>query len=113
MQFRQLQNYNYNCVKINCRNTKSIASQNTLLTGAELPEFTSRNSSGNNVICKYPNKTEQAKVIETILLDIKKRKIPLNKVTLLSPKRFKNSVLAAYNPVLNLMKKGVQFSECL
>ena len=63
-------------LKINCRNTKSIASQNTLLTGVELPEFTSRNSTGNNVICKYPNKTGQSKVIETILLDIEKREIP-------------------------------------
>ena len=97
-------------LKINCRNTKSIASQNTLLTGVQLPEFTSRNSTGNNVICRYPNKTGQSKVIETILLDIEKREIPLDKVTLLSPKRFENSVLGDYKPLQNLIKKGVQFS---
>ncbi|HLF52568.1 DNA/RNA helicase domain-containing protein [Flavobacterium sp.] len=97
-------------LKINCRNTKKIASQNTLLTGSPVPEFTSRNQDGNNVVCKYPSKLAQPKVIEDILLDIVKREIPLNKVTLLSPKRIENSVIGNFEPVLQLIKKGVQTS---
>lgn len=97
-------------LKINCRNTISIAEQNTLLTGVELPEFTSRNNRGSTVICKYPNKKDQPKEIELILLDIEKRGIPLSKVTLLSSKIIENSVIIEYEPVLKMIKKGVQHS---
>lgn len=97
-------------LKINCRNTKQIASQNTLLTGSEIPEFTSRNPDGKTVICKYPSKSSQLKVIEDIILDIVKRQIPLVKVTLLSPKRIENSIIVDYTPIIELIKKGVQIS---
>ena len=97
-------------LKINCRNTKKIASQNTLLTGSELPEFTSKNEFGNNVISKYPNSTQQAIIIEEILQEIRNRKIPLNKVTLLSPKKMENSVIGNHYPILELIKKGVKTS---
>lgn len=97
-------------LKINCRNTKNIAEQNTLLTGVELPEFTSRNHEGNTVSCKYPNTKDHQKEIEEILLKIEKRGIPLSKVTLLSPKVMENSILSEYEPVLQLFKKGVQHS---
>ncbi len=97
-------------LKINCRNTKSIAEQNTLLTGVELPEFTSRNYQGNIVKCVFFNKKDLSKEIETILLNIEKRGIPLNKVTLLSPKAIENSVLSDYEPVLSMIKKEVQQS---
>lgn len=97
-------------LKINCRNTKKIAEQNTLLTGVELPEFTSRNHEGNIVSCKYPNTKDHPKEIEKILLEIEKRGIPLSKVTLLSPKMMENSILSEYEPVLQLFKKGVQHS---
>lgn len=97
-------------LKINCRNTKKIASHNTLITGSTIPEFSSRNPEGNNVISKYSTKSSQVKVIEDIILDIIKRKIPLEKVTLLSPKRFENSVIGDNLPLLELIKKGVQTS---
>jgi hypothetical protein len=97
-------------LKINCRNTKKIASQNTLLTGSEIPEFTSRNPDGKTVICNYRTKTAQLKVIEDILIDIFKREIPMDKVTLLSPKRIENSIIGDFTPVLEFIKKGVQTS---
>lgn len=97
-------------LKINCRNTKSIAEQNTLLTGVELPEFTSRNRQGNTVNCRYPDQRKQAKEIESILLDIHKRGIPLCKVTLLSPKTLENSVINEYEPVLKMINEGIQHS---
>jgi DNA polymerase III delta prime subunit len=97
-------------LKTNCRNTICIAEQNTLLTGAELPEFTYRNLKGNIVTCKYPKYDDQTKEIELILLEIEKRGIPLIKVTLLSPKAIENSVISEYEPILTLIKKGVQYS---
>ena len=95
-------------LKINCRNTKNIAEQNTLFTGVELPEFTSRNHEGNTVICRYPK--DPPKEIEKILLAIEKRGIPLSRITLLSPKTIGNSIINDSESVLNLIKKGVQYS---
>lgn len=95
-------------LKINCRNTIKIASHNTLLTGIAKPEFTSRNQDGNTVICKFPSKTSQPKIIEDIILDIVHRGIPLNKVTLLSPKRIENSVIGNSRLILDCIKKGMQ-----
>ena len=95
-------------LKINCRNTKKIAEQNTLLTGVELPEFNSSNYDGNSVFIKYPKSTDQPKEIFDILKDIEKRGIPMSKVTLLSPKRIENSVLSENELILNMIEKGVQ-----
>jgi hypothetical protein len=97
-------------LKINCRNTKEIATQNTLMTGAQVPEFTSKNYSGNNVTCKYPSKSSRKTVLLDILLDIEKRKIPLDKVTLLSPKRFENSLVSDDLQIKQLISKGLKTS---
>lgn len=93
-------------LKINCRNTRSIAKQNTLLTGAELPLFTSRNDEGTRVICKYPFKNFQADTIYSIISDIKEREIPFSKVTLLSPKKLENSILDRSKTIDRFIKEG-------
>lgn len=97
-------------LKINCRNTKEIATQNTLMTGVIVPEFTSKNYSGNNVTCKYPSKSSRKTVLIDILFKIEKRKIPLDKVTLLSPKRFENSFVCDDAEIKRLISKGLNIS---
>ena len=97
-------------LNINCRNTKEIASQNTLMTGARIPEFTSKNYLENRVICKYPSKSSRITVILDILLDIEKRKIPLEKATLLSPKRFENSLVSEDVKIKQFTIRGVNTS---
>lgn len=97
-------------LKINCRNTINIASQNTLLTGVDLPQFTSRNQKGNIVSCRYLSKDKQLKEIEQIIFEIKRRKIPLNKVTLLSPKTIDNSIIGDYKPVKSHFRDGLHHS---
>lgn len=97
-------------LKINCRNTKEIATQNTLLTGAEVPEFTSRNYSGNHVVCKYPIRTARGEVLRGILHDIEKRGIPFHKVSLLSPKKFENSSESDDPYITRLITKGLKTS---
>ncbi|MBK7425574.1 MAG: ATP-binding domain-containing protein [Saprospiraceae bacterium] len=94
-------------LKINCRNTKEIATQNTLLTGVDIPEFKSKNYSGNNVVCKYPQKAARLKALHEILQNIQKREIPLDKVTLLSSKRFENSFASDDAYVNSLFTKGL------
>ena len=97
-------------LKINCRNTKKIASQNTLLTGVDIPKFTLNGFEGNTVTCKFPSFNLQTKVIEEILLDLINKSIPYNKITLLSPKRFENSIICDSNIINNLINKGIEVS---
>jgi len=97
-------------LRINCRNTREIATQNTLLTGAEVPEFTSKNCSGNHVVCKYPTKATRIKALHEILQNILDRDIPLNKVTLLSSKRFENSFASDDTYVNQLILNGLKVS---
>ena len=97
-------------LKINCRNTREIATQNTLLTGAEVQEFTSKNYSGNNVVCKYPKKANRIKALHEIFQNISDRDIPLNKVTLLSSKRFENSFAGDDKYVNQLIINGLKTS---
>ncbi len=95
---------------INCRNTREIATQNTLLTGVDLPEFTSKNYSGNHVVCKYPQKATRLKALHEILQNIQKRVIPLDMVTLLSSKRFENSFANDDAYINSLISKGLTTS---
>ncbi|HZL09462.1 MAG TPA: NERD domain-containing protein/DEAD/DEAH box helicase [Prolixibacteraceae bacterium] len=97
-------------LRINCRNTKKIASQNTLLTGVNIPEFTSNEFDGNTVICKFPTINAQQRVIEDILQTLIEKEIPLDKITLLSPKRFDKSILSNSELILEYIKKGLQIS---
>ncbi|MDI1324233.1 MAG: ATP-binding domain-containing protein [Algoriphagus sp.] len=97
-------------LNINCRNTKEIANQNTLMTGAQPPQISSKNYLANKVICKYPSKSSRKHVLLEILLEIEKRKIPLEKVTLLSPKKFENSLLWEDSQIKELLSRGLIIS---
>lgn len=97
-------------LRINCRNTREIATQNTLLTGADVPEFTSKLYSGTHVVSRYPTKITRISALHEILQIILNRDIPLNKVTLLSSKRFENSFAKDDEYVNSLLAKGMIFS---
>lgn len=93
---------------INCRNTRRIAFQNTLLTGVDMPEFTYRSVEGDSIDNKFPRPKQQTEIIEDILKDLQEKRIPLDKITLLSPKRYEKSILKDSEYVDNLRKKGLQ-----
>jgi len=97
-------------LKINCRNTRKIASQNTLLTGSLLPEFTSRSLEGDTIVSKFPAKNGQKKEVENILRELEQKNIPLSKVTLLSPKRYVNTFLGDSTFISNCSQKGMHIS---
>lgn len=97
-------------LRINCRNSKEIARQNTLMTGTQMPRVNSKNYFGNNVICKYPSRSSQKEVLLEILLNIIKRGIPLEKVTLLSPKKFENTFAGEDPKIKGFMEKGLKTS---
>lgn len=80
-------------LKINCRNTEKIARQNTLLTGIEMPEFTSRTLEGEEIVNMFPAKNRQLQCVEEVIISLEKKGIPLYHITLLSPKRLENTYL--------------------
>ena len=97
-------------LNINCRNTKEIARQNTLMTGTQMPQVNSNNYLGNNVICKYPSRPSRKEVLIEIILDILKREIPLGKVTLLSPKKFENTFAGEDPKIRDFLQSGLKTS---
>jgi hypothetical protein len=96
-------------LKINCRNTKNIVNKNILLTGSEKPEFTGRTLDGENIETKFPAMARQLECVEEILNDLKNKKIPFEKITMLSPKRFENTYLSNSELVKNFLKEGLSF----
>jgi hypothetical protein len=61
-------------LKINCRNTKEITTNNTLLTGVELPETTLKNVISKSVTYKYPSKSDRKEVLLEIRQEIGRKK---------------------------------------
>ncbi len=97
-------------LKINCRNTKKIAIQNTLLTGIDVPDFTYNSVEGDLIVNKFPKIDLQEKIIMDILSELQNKKIPLNKISLLSPKKFNNTFLRDSVNIAKLVTKGLIIS---
>jgi hypothetical protein len=97
-------------LKINCRNTQKIASQNTLLTGIEKAEFTSRSIEGDEIVNKFPVKNKQTECIEEIIEDLRVKGIPLNKISLLSPRRLENTFISDSTKITSWLSQGLIFS---
>jgi hypothetical protein len=101
---------NFPPLKINCRNTKKISTQNTLLTGVEKPEFTSRSIDGKSIHNKFPIKNKQLETIENILIELSQKKISFKNITLLSPKKFEKTYLVNSKIVTQYLKGELTFS---
>ena len=97
-------------LNINCRNTKEIARQNTLMTGTQMPQVNLENYLGNNVICKYPTRVYRKDVIIEIIQEIINRGIPLEMVTLLSPKKFENTIVSEDPKIMEFLNLGLKTS---
>lgn len=95
-------------LKINCRNTVLIATQNTLVTGVEKPEFKSGAIGGEPIIIKFPAVNAQINIITDIVGDLISMNIPLDKITLLSPIKFENTVLASSPAIRGFISSGLQ-----
>lgn len=97
-------------LKINCRNTKKIALQNMLVTGTEKPEFTKGSIDGEEIVNKFPTKNNRIECIEEIIENLIRRNIPMNKISLLSPKRLESSFMKASIKLSSWMNMGLTFS---
>jgi len=97
-------------LKLNCRNTKKISNQNTLITGIEKPEFTGFTLPGIPIDVQFPNNNKQSDVLETKVKELINNGVEPKLITLLSPKRFENTFLWDSEFILGQMKKGLQVS---
>lgn len=97
-------------LKLNCRNTKKIANQNTLVTGIEKPEFTAFSLPGNSIFVKFPSSNKQREILENKIKELIKNSVKAEFITLLSPKRFENTYLANSEFIHEQKKKGLQIS---
>jgi len=82
----------YPKLKINCRNTLRICRQNTLLTGADMPEAYRYTLEGEGIETMFPAKGVISGV-ENIIAKLIDKSIDLKKLTVLSPRSLKTSGL--------------------
>jgi hypothetical protein len=97
-------------LRINCRNTKKIANHNSLLTGAKLPEFTGKTLAGKPINAKFPAKSKQSNTVIKIVKSLLEKGIKKSQITLLSPKKIKNTYLADSDYINEVKNQGLQLA---
>jgi hypothetical protein len=84
-------------LKINCRNTKQVGEETSLISGFEKPPFLLEHLEGIPVeYLFYKNETEQRKLLAEQLKKLSESKLPLNELAILSPRKFENSCLNSF-----------------
>jgi len=79
-------------LKINCRNTKQIGKETSLISGFEKPPFLLDYLEGIPVdYIFYKDKAEQKKLLGEQLNKFYENKLPLRELIIVSPKKFENS----------------------
>lgn len=97
-------------LKINCRNSKIIANQNTLLTGCELPQFRNGGIPGPSVEQKFPSRTNFISTIENIISSYIEKGVVLDEIIILAPKKLENTSLKESIVINNAISHGMSFS---
>lgn len=102
-------------LKINCRNTKQIGEETSLISGFEKPPFLLEYLEGLPVAYHfYKDKTHQKKILNEQLKKVVDEKLPFNEMMLLSPKKFENSILKSYSGyVVREIKSVKDISQAL
>ncbi len=97
-------------LKLNCRNTKKISSQNTLVTGVELPEFSTFTLPGNSINVQFPIPNKQQDLVENHIKNLIESGIKPEMISLLSPKKFENTYLSESDFISDLVQSGLIIS---
>lgn len=97
-------------LKLNCRNTKKISSQNTLVTGVELPEFSTFTLPGNSINVQFPIPNKQQDIVENHIKNLIESGIKPEMISLLSPKKFENTYLSESDFISDLVQSGLIIS---
>ena len=85
---------------LNCRNTRRIAEETTLLAGFEKPPFRLGNATGLPVEHRYwKTPSDLVAVLTRVLERLVKQKTPVDNIMILSPRRLENSNLAGIDRI--------------
>lgn len=79
-------------LKVNCRNTKQIGEETSLISGFEKPPFLLEHLEGIPVeYIFYNDETHQKTLLAEQLLKLSANKIPMNELVIISPRKFETS----------------------
>lgn len=79
-------------LKINCRNTKQVGEETSLISGFEKPPFLLEHLEGIPVeYLFYKEEAEQKKLLAELLKKLSQNKLPLHELIIVSPRKFENS----------------------
>jgi superfamily I DNA/RNA helicase len=80
-------------LRVNCRNTRRIADQNTLLTGVARAKLNTPLPEGDPVGIHFESREAIAARVEEVIRTLAGQKVPLAKITILSAHRWEGSFL--------------------
>lgn len=84
-------------LKINCRNTKEIGEETSLISGFEKPPFLLEYLEGLPVAYHfYRDEEHQNKILRDQLRKFSEESLPFNEMVILSPKKFENSCVKSF-----------------
>lgn len=79
-------------LKINCRNTKQVGEETSLISGFEKPPFLLEHLEGIPVeYIFYKDEEHQRSLLEQLLKKLSSSKLPLNELVIISPRKYENS----------------------
>jgi hypothetical protein len=96
-------------LRVNCRNTKMIGEQTSILTGFEEPPFLPAKVEGIPVEYIFCEKNDLTPKLELLLRRLRSEGIPPESITILSPYRLENSCVCRVSngiDIINLNKVG-------
>ena len=79
-------------LKINCRNTKQIGEETSLISGFGKPPFLLEHLEGIPVeYLFYKDDTEQKNILSNLLKQLSEKKLPMHELIIISPRKYENS----------------------
>lgn len=88
---KQSGQYSNFLLKINCRNTKQIGEETSLISGFEKPPFLLEHLQGIPVeYIFYKDEAEQIKILTEQLKKLSESKLPFNELVIMSPKKYEH-----------------------
>ena len=84
-------------LRINCRNTKEIGEETSLISGFEKPPFLLEYLEGLPVAYHfYRDEEHQKQILRDQLKKVSEESLPFNEMVILSPKKFENSCVKSF-----------------
>jgi hypothetical protein len=92
-------------LRINCRNTKEIGEETSLISGFEKPPFLLEYLEGLPVAYHfYRDEAHQKQILSEQLKKVSSESLPVNELVILSPKKFENSCVKSFSefPIMEI-----------